>query len=586
MKTGARNHDNPCRPRHFKPPPCGPMPAEGPVKQSLEMSHTRLLLTGVLFALAFLVIGGRLIEVMVLKEGVPKLAQAHVRPNTEASRANIVDRGGILLATTLETSSVYADPKQMADAKVDVKEAARELATALPGINEPELAAKLGSEREFVWIRRQLTPDQQQAVNNLGIPGVLFKVEQRRIYPQGALAGHVIGYAGIDNKGLAGIERGLDDELKTSDDPVELSIDARVQYILEQEVQAQIAAFNARGGMGIIADVNTGEIVAMTSLPEIDPNAPGAINPDDLLNRATLGTYEMGSVFKIFNTAMALDDHVTTMAGGYDATHPIEIGHFTIHDDHAKARWLTVPEIFMYSSNIGSAKMAVDAGTERQEEFLGRLGLLKAPTLELQEIGQPQIPRPWHLINTMTVAFGHGISVSPLQMIIGVSAVVNGGILHRATLLKRKRDFHPAGTRVIAEQTSEDMRRLLRLVVERGTGRFAAAPGYLVGGKTGTAEKVEGKVYAKKELLSSFIGVFPINQPRYVIMVSVDTPHPNAKSYGEATGGWVAAPAVSRIVQRMAPIMGIPPVDEDSPEIRRALLVDFAASPGRKLAAD
>jgi cell division protein FtsI (penicillin-binding protein 3) len=397
----------------------------------------------------------------------------------------------------------------------------------------------------------------------------------------------VVGYIdGADNKGLAGIERGLDDELKTADDPVELSLDTRLQYILTEEIQTQIAAFNAQGGTGIIADANTGEIVALASLPSFDPNDMSGVNEQALFNRATLGTYEMGSVFKIFTTAMALDEHVTTLAGSYDATNPIHIGRFTIHDDHAKHRWLSVPEIFIYSSNIGAAKMAVDAGADRQRDFLGRLGLLAEPKVEIQEIGRPEWPSAWHLVNTMTIAFGHGISVSPLQMVTAVSAVVNGGVLHRATFLKYADDYRPAGVRVLSRETSEDMRRLLRLVVERGTGKFGAAPGYLVGGKTGTAEKVDGRGYARKELLSSFIGVFPINEPRYVIMVSIDQPHPNGKSMGEATGGWVAAPAVSRIVQRMAPIVGIPPVDEDSPEIRRALLVDFAPSLGRKIAAD
>jgi cell division protein FtsI (penicillin-binding protein 3) len=328
-----------------------------------------------------------------------------------------------------------------------------------------------------------------------------------------------------------------------------------------------------QGGLPVPQDL-AGEILALTSLPEFDPNAVRSADPKALFNRATLGTYEMGSVFKIFNTAMVLDDHVTTLQSSFDATQPIHIGRFTIHDDHAKARWLTVSEIFMYSSNIGSAKMAVQAGIDRQQDFLGRLGLLKEPQIEIPEVGRPEIPHPWHLINTMTVAFGHGISVSPLQMVVATSAVVNGGVLHRATFLKRAPGAHPEGVRVLSESTSEDMRRLLRLVVERGTGKFAAAPGYLVGGKTGTAEKVEGHHYAEKELLSSFIGVFPVNQPRYVILVSIDTPHGTAKSGGEATGGWVAAPAVSRIVQRMAPIEGIPPVDEDSPEIRRALLVN------------
>jgi cell division protein FtsI (penicillin-binding protein 3) len=581
MRPALDPQDNPCRPRHFKPAPCAPRPAEGPVKHLLDMSRTRLLLTGVLFIVAFAAIGLRLVDVTVLKDAGAKIAHAHVRPHVESARADIVDRNGALLATTLEAVALAATPKQV----INAPESAHKLATVLPDLSEPEVLAKLASGRKYVRLKRQLTPDQQFAVNNLGIPGIQFETVRFRVYPKGSLAAHVLGFTDTDNKGLAGVERGLDDELKTSDDPVELSIDERLQYILKEEISAQIAAFSAHGGMGIIADVNTGEILALVSLPDFDPNDVGA-NDDNTFNQATLGTYEMGSVFKIFNTAMALDDRVTTMTGSYDATRPIQIGRFTIHDDHGKHRWLTVPEIFMYSSNIGSAKMAVDAGAERQQAFLGRLGLLTAPRLEIQEIGQPQAPKPWHLVNTMTVAFGHGISVSPLQTVTAVSAVVNGGVLHRATFLKHPADYRPAGTRVMSQQTSEDMRRLLRLVVERGTGKFAAAPGYLVGGKTGTAEKVDVHGYAKKELLSSFIGVFPINAPRYVIMVSVDTPHPNAKSMGEATGGWVAAPAVSRIVQRMAPIVGIPPVDEDSPEIRRALLVDFDATSGRKLAAN
>lgn len=578
--------DNPCRPRHFKPPPCGPMPVEGPVRQSLDTCRTRLLAIGLMFSLAFALIAVRLGDVMVLKEGDFKPQHAHVQPHTEASRANILDRSGVVLATTLDAPSVYADPKQMADASVKPMDAAQKLATVLPNLDAPALAHRFAGKGDFVWIRRLLTPDEEARVNGLGIPGVLFQTEHRRIYPQGNLAGHVLGYVGIDNNGLAGIERGLDDELKTSDDPVELSIDSRLQYILQEEVQQQITAFGALGGLGIIMDVNTGEILALTSLPEFDPNSPGTIDRDALFNRATDGTYELGSVFKIFNTAMVLDDHVATLSASFDATHPIHIAGFTIHDDHAKGRWLSVPEIFMYSSNIGSAKMAVEAGPERQQDFLGRLGLLRAPQLEIPEVGRPEYPHPWHLINTMTVAFGHGISVSPLQMVTAASAVVNGGILHRATFLKRASGTRPDGVRVLSQSTSEDMRRLLRLVVERGTGKFAEAPGYLVGGKTGTAEKVEHKGYARHELLSSFVGVFPINQPRYAIFVAIDTPHGDAKTGGEATGGWVAAPAVSRIVQRMAPIEGIPPVDESLPEIRRALLVNFGPPAVPKLAAN
>ncbi len=582
MRPDMSTDDNPCRPKHFKPAPCGALPVEGPEKQSLETSRTRLLVTGLLFCLAFLAIGLRLGEVMLLKDGEPRVARAHQRAHPATVRADIVDRNGVLLATTLEMPSLYANPKQVGDAR----DVARKLMAVLPDLNRDELLSKLSSDRSFVWIKRQLTPEQQFEVNKLGIPGLQFETEHRRLYPKGSVTAHVVGFAGIDNKGLAGIERGLDNQLVSSDEPVQLSIDVRLQYILKDEIARQIATFNAEGGMGMITDVNTGEILAMVSLPDFDPNDPGSATPDRIFNRATLGTYEMGSVFKIFNTAMALDGHVTTLAGGYDATNPIHIGRFTIHDDHAQRRWLSVPEIFMYSSNIGSAKMAIDAGIERQQDFMRRIGMLQAPQVEIREIGEPLVPRPWHQINSMTVAYGHGISVSPLQMVTGVGAVVDGGVLHRATFLKRPEGERAAGVRVISQQTSEDMRRLLRLVVEHGTGKFAAAPGYLVGGKTGTAEKVSGKGYARKELLSSFIGVFPINDPRYLIMVSVDEPHGVKSSAGYATGGWVAAPAVSRIVQRMAPIMGIPPVDEDSPEIRRALLVDYASSPGRKLAAN
>ncbi len=274
------------------------------------------------------------------------------------------------------------------------------------------------------------------------------------------------------------------------------------------------------------------------------------------------------------------------MTGGYDATNPIQIGRFTIHDDHAQRRWLTVPEIFMYSSNIGAAKMALDVGGDRQRDFLDRLGLLSTPKFELPEVAAPLVPTAWRPVNTMTIGFGHGISVSPLQIATAVSAVVNGGILHRATLLKLPPGEPVSGQRVLSPDTSIEMRKLLRLVVEKGTGKLAEAPGYLVGGKTGTAEKVVGQRYATHGLLSSFVGVFPINDPRYFIMISIDEPHGDAKSFGYATGGWVAAPGVSRTVERMASLVGIQPIDEDSPEIRRSLMVALPTPSGRKFASN
>ena len=576
--------ENPCRPRHFKLDPCGPSaPLEGPARQSLDISHTRLLITAALFCLAFIVIGLRLLEVATFSAS--EWRPVHRVAATKApapARADILDRRGVLLATTLEVPSLFANPKQILDAK----DAAHRLVRVLPDLDERDLLAKLTSEKSFVWIKRQMTPREEAQINALGIPGLQFRSEGKRVYPKGDLVAHAVGYTDTDDKGLAGVERGLDDVLRGGRDPVQLSLDVRLQYILREETQKAIAEFNAIGGMGLIMDVRTGEVLALVSLPDYDPNQPGSMTPDTGFDRATLGAYEMGSVFKIFTVAMALDAHVTTMAGGYDATNPITIGRFTIHDDHAQRRYLTVPEIFMYSSNIGAAKMALDAGGERQRAFLTKLGLTREPAFELREIATPLVPATWRPINTMTIGFGHGMSVSPLQLATAVSAVVNGGILHRATLLKRPDGEPIGGERVIQPETSVEMRKLMRLVVEHGTGKLANAPGYLVGGKTGTAEKVAGKHYAQHALLSSFIGAFPINDPRYVVLVSVDEPHGNKQSAGYATGGWIAAPAVRATIERMASVVGLPPVDEDSPEIRRTLEVNLPTPQGRKLAAN
>jgi cell division protein FtsI (penicillin-binding protein 3) len=577
MKPG----DNPCRPRHFKPGPCAPAPQDGPAQLLLETSHTRLIITAVLFCLAFIVIGARL-EVAGFKGGETRVPHVRATGHAEPARADIVDRNGVLLATTLEAPSLFAVPKLIKDPQ----RVAERLASILPDIEESEVAAQLASDKSFVWIKRQLTPSQALGVNRLGIPGLQFQPEGRRVYPEGNLLAHVVGYVDVDGKGLGGMERGFDEILRDGHAPVELSIDARIQYILRDEITRAVAQFSAAGGMGIVMDVNTGEVLAMASLPDFDPNLPVDAESDAARNQATLGVYEMGSIFKIFNTALALEARTATLTSSYDATKPLQIGRYTIHDDHAQRRWLTVPEIFEFSSNIGSARMVLDVGVDRQKDFLGRLGLLKSPNFELPELGAPLVPSPWREVNSMTIAFGHGISVSPLQMATAVCAVVNGGVLHHPTVIKRPAGYAPAGQQVLSARTSEDLRRLLRLVVEHGTGKLAKAPGYLVGGKTGTAEKVSDKHYDRRDLLSSFIGVFPITAPRYLVMISIDRPHGNKESAGFATGGWVAAPGVARVIERMAPLLGIQPVDEDSPEIRRSLMVDSLSPQGRKLAAN
>jgi cell division protein FtsI (penicillin-binding protein 3) len=581
MRSLQRVDENPCRPRHFRPPPtCAPVVADERTSAFLETCRSRLVATAALFACVFVVVALRLGEIVLLSGGV---AESHAERTRAVApsppvRADIVDRDGRLLATTLDSPSLYADPRQI----IDAREATRAITSVLPQLDPAEIYAKLTSGKGFVWIKRQLTPRQEYELNRLGIPGLQFKHEERRVYPFGDLAAHVVGFCGIDNSGLAGIERGLDGRVKGVGGPIQLSLDARVQFILHEELTKVIGDFGAKGAAGIIMDVRTGEVIAMVSLPDFDPNHPSSADPQLLsanakdrgFNKVTLGDYEMGSVFKLFTAAMALDSGVATMTKQYDASHDIQIGRFTIEDYHGKHRRLSVPEIIMYSSNIGAARMAVDAGGERQRNYLGRFGLLKPEPIELDEVARPHYPRPWREVNVMTIAYGHGISVSPLHVATAVSAIVNGGVLHPPTLLKLAPGATPPGEQVISSKTSEEMRKLMRLVVEYGTAKLAAAPGYVVGGKTGTAEKNRHGHYEEKKLVSSFVAAFPMNAPRYAILTLVDEPHPNKESHGYATAGWTVVPATSRIIQRIAPILGVQPVDETSPEITRALTIE------------
>jgi cell division protein FtsI (penicillin-binding protein 3) len=531
---------------------------DGTAKQSIEVARHRLVIGGVLFALAFGVVGLRLVDLTLMKDGQePRLAHLAKSGALEMERADIVDRNGVLLATSLATASLYANPKLVLDAD----DAAAKLARLLPGLPEAELRKNLSGERSFVWVRRNLTPRQQYEVNRLGLPGFFFRREERRVYPQSAMVGHSVGFTDIDNRGLAGVEQSLDERLRQSSEPVQLSIDLRAQYIVREELAATIAEFKAIGGAAIVMDVGTGQLLAMASLPDFDPNSPGTADPDARFNRATLGVYEMGSTFKIFTAAMALDFGTMTMRDGYDATKPIQVSRFTITDYHAQKRWLSLPEIMVYSSNIGAVKMALDVGRERQREFLGRLGLLKASPVELPDVGTPMLPNPWREINTMTIAFGHGISVSPLQLITGVSAVVNGGIMRAPTIIKRAEGEDAPGERVMAQTTSTQLRQLMRLVVEKGTGKGANVPGYDVGGKTGTSDKNVNGRYKKDSRISSFVGAFPMSAPRYAVLVMVDEPKGTKATFGYATAGWVAAPAAGRIVSRIAALYGVPPAD-------------------------
>ena len=536
------------------------------MERAAQIARSRLLFAAVVFAVGFVVMAARVVDVAILTDGnEPRLARVPAAAPLATGRADIVDRNGVLLATSLRAASLYADPTEI----IDPAAAAAQLTGVLTDLKPAHIAAKLVQPKRFVWIKRHLTPAETFAVNRLGIPGLHFQTEERRVYPHGALAAHVTGFAGVDDTGLTGLEKALDSRIRGDQTPVRTSIDVRLQHIVRQEVQRQIDDFSAVGGVGVVMAVDSGEVHALVSLPDFDANRAEVTPSEARFNRATLGVYEMGSTFKIFNTAMALESGAVTLRDGYDATKPIRIARFTISDYHAQKRWLSVPEIFMYSSNIGSVKIALDVGTEDQRAFLARLGFLDRLALELPETGTPMTPRPWRQINTMTISYGHGLSVTPLHLAGAVSTVVNGGLRHAPTLLAQ--DTPATGQRVFSADTSKAMRRLLRLVVKSGTGRNADARGFLVGGKTGTAEKSGVGGYRRKALLSSFVAAFPLNAPKFVILVMVDEPKGNERSHGYATGGWVAAPAVKRIVARMAPLYGILPIDENAPEIRRDL---------------
>jgi cell division protein FtsI (penicillin-binding protein 3) len=572
---------NPFRPQKPKPeydarraqPVIDPMAIEpelgGYQARQLEMSHNRVLLGAGLFAVAFLVITVRLAMVTLLPDDSDApVARAATTP--VADRADIVDRNGVVLATSLTTASLFANPHQIKDPD----NTAELLNMVLPDLNINSTAAKLASDRSFIWLKRNLTPKQQDAVNRLGIPGLYFQNESKRVYPQGNLTAHVVGFTDVDGRGLAGVERSFDDLLSGGQRPLQLSLDLRIQHIVHEELSKAVADFQGIGGVGIVMDVKTGEVLSLVSLPDFDPAQPGDADADARFNRATLGAYEMGSVFKIFNTAIALDYGTANIASSYDATHPLRIGGFTIHDFHGKNRFLSVPEIFTYSSNIGSAKMADQFGGEVQQAYLAKFGLLDKSPIELPEVGDPHYPKSknWKRINTMTVAYGHGISVSPMQLITGVCAATDGGTMITPTLLKRAPGEVPNGKRIISPQVSAQIRQLMRLVVLVGTGKFANVPGYLVGGKTGTADKEKGGRYAAHANLASFVSVFPVSDPRYAVLIMVDEPKGNAFSHGYSTGGWVSAPAVGQIVQRMAPLEGLMPIPDSAPEAQSPLV--------------
>jgi cell division protein FtsI (penicillin-binding protein 3) len=551
-------------------------------RDAVEKSRGRLVLSAGGFVVLFGAVITKLTMATVISPDIPKPAapiQAIVERNESPfGRSQIVDRNGEVLAVSLPVQALFARPGEIENAA----QVADKLIRSLPdfGFERDRLIARLTPRRtqdgerqvQFVYLARGLTPRQQQAVNDLGIAGIYFESAERRVYPQGRMAVHVVGQVDVDGRGIAGIERQMDQRLRSDNSPLRLSIDSRLQISLRDAVNQAITDFSGIGGAGIVMDVQTAEVLAMVSLPDYDGNDPQSArhcdpelnrrtNICERFNRATAGVFEPGSTFKLMTAAMALETGTVNIWNGFDASRPIRVGRFTIEDYRGKHRWLAFPEILAYSSNIGTAHMASAVGPTRHRDFMNSMGMLRRIPIELPETVTPLAPsaNSWRDINTMTIGFGHGIAVTPLHVITGVSALVNGGILRNPSIVAaagQPRD----GVRVVSERTSEIMRRVMRLVVTDGSGRGADVPGYFVGGKTGTAQKTDthGR-YMENKRIAAFVGAFPMNDPKYAIYVMVDEPSPNARSHGYATAGWVAAPAAGQVIGRIAPILGLAP---------------------------
>ena len=528
-------------------------------------ARARIGLAILVFVLGYAVIAGRLVIFAAVDHQGARRAGGQDAVAT--ARPDILDRNGEVLATDVRSPSLFGEPHRI----IDVDEAAELLTAVMTDLDAPELRERLSSKRRFVWLKREITPKQREQIHRLGVPGIGFLPENKRVYPNGAEVSHLIGHVNVDNQGIAGIEKWLDrsgladlhlaglatDRLQK---PVELAVDLRVQHALRDELVAARAKFKAQAVAGLLLAVRTGEIIAMVSLPDYDPNYPREALDPTRINRLTTGVYEMGSTFKALTVAMALDSGKISLKSSFDARFPLQYGKHTIHDFHPQNRVLTVPEIFTYSSNIGAARMAVSLGVEHHKAFLKKLGQLDRLRTELPESAEPLVPKRWMELNTVTIAFGHGLSVAPLQAMMAIGALMNGGNLIPPTFLKRsEQEAMALAKRVIKPETSDRMRYLMRINVEKGTATKADVKGYYVGGKTGTSEKVVMGRYSKTKVLTAFTAVLPADQPRYALLIMLDEPQPLPETHGYATSGWNAVPVGGTVIARLAPLLGLEP---------------------------
>jgi cell division protein FtsI (penicillin-binding protein 3) len=542
----------------------------GQKRQMLAVTHQRLMLGMLVYCGIVAIIALRLLYLAAFGDHAGrKQGMLELIPD----RGDIVDRDGYPLARTIDAWTIAIHPKKILGSKLDL---ARKLAALMPEKSEAQYFALLRSDKSFIYLRRRASPGLVEAVNAIGEPGLAIEREPERLYPQTSLAAHVLGFTDIDGRGSAGIERAFDDRLSnaaTRGEPVVLSISSRVQQALEHELSAAMTKFSAVGAAGVVMDIHSGEVVAMTSLPGFNLNVSTQLTDDQQFNRATLGVYELGSTFKPFTVAMGMDAGVVKSLGQmYPCPGELHVSGRKIGDTHPYNRPCSVAEIMKESSNVGTAQIADQLGAARQREFLRKMGFMDRVAVEMKERGRTLTPRDWSRTDVMTVGFGHSIAVTPLHLAIGYATLFNGGIYRPATLLKVDKN-HPVGKghRVFSDDTSYKMRALLRLVVTHGTGKKADAPGYRVGGKTGTADKVVGGRYSSNLVITTFAGVFPMDDPRYVIVVMLDEPKATAETYGFRYAGWNVAPVVSQTISRIAPMLGVAPRMDREPDMGQVL---------------
>lgn len=599
----------------------GPKPSSR--RLNLDQMHGRLLVAG----MGFLAIYGAVAlkatfatvlmpmepEKRQIAPQVPEIPKSDPRGEMagdfvlpSVKRATITDRNGQTLALSLPVAQVYANPMEL----IDPEDATKKLKTVLPKLDEAETVRRLSLKKQFVYIARDISPVQEIAINNLGIPGIYFEAGERRHYPLGRTAAQIMGSVDIDDHGIAGVERFFDQRLNSDRTPLRLSLDVRVQAVAHDELAAAKDEFSAIGASAIVMDVRTGEILAMVSLPDYDANDFNHAPNDARFNRAVTGMYEPGSTFKLQTAAMGLQLGVVHIWDRF-STIPIRVGRFTIRDmktDHF-APWLSLPGVLAYSSNPAAAHIALDVGAQRQQDWLRNMGFFNRVPVELPEAGRPLVPasKNWGLSTVMTVGFGHGVAEPPLAIVRGTAATVNGGILLKPTLVARDQQDEaqtpdakvrpvaykpdetdngddigtqtPVGTRVLSEKTSALLRKLLRLDVTVGSGKSAEVPGYYVGGKTGTAEKIGAHGgYLKHVNVSAFTSVFPMNNPHYAVYVMLDSPQGTAATHGWTTAAWNAAPTVKKIISRVGPILNQFPDTANKDAIEASLAIPMNPS--------